>query len=52
METALRGKEACVAFSSLLAREINWMETSLQKYTLVELQDYSLLAREINWMET
>ncbi len=38
-------------FSSLLAREINWMETFPRRHTIP--WDYnSLLAREINWMET
>ncbi len=36
---------------SLLAREINWMET-LRIETLTGILTVSLLAREINWMET
>ena len=36
---------------SLLAREINWLET-LEKQKQLEKQKDSLLAREINWLET
>ncbi len=46
--------QSCSAsgFPSLLAREINWMETKplLARYYLAP--PGSLLAREINWMET
>ena len=38
--------------SSLLAREINWMETILLRFCLQTFELFSLLAREINWMET
>ena len=38
-------------FHSLLAREINWMET-YHGLDLLESYLTSLLAREINWMET
>ena len=36
---------------SLLAREINWMETNIWHPNL-QIFHLSLLAREINWMET
>jgi hypothetical protein len=36
---------------SLLAREINWLETGEIK-ALRESRGTSLLAREINWLET
>ncbi len=36
---------------SLLAREINWMETGVHPKTIYTAV-FSLLAREINWMET
>ena len=38
---------------SLLAREINWMETGICRHILYSFyKPNSLLAREINWMET
>ena len=37
--------------NSLLAREINWMETKTNFPRFVAIL-FSLLAREINWMET
>jgi hypothetical protein len=36
---------------SLLAREINWLETVIHSYKLSS-EARSLLAREINWLET
>ena len=38
--------------SSLLAREINWMETRWSISSSSLNMSFSLLAREINWMET
>ena len=37
---------------SLLAREINWLETSLDALVCWYWDTCSLLAREINWLET
>ena len=39
------------SIDSLLAREINWLETASVIVYLV-LMPFSLLAREINWLET
>ncbi len=36
---------------SLLAREINWLETR-DRFQYISLNITSLLAREINWLET
>ena len=39
-------------FHSLLAREINWLETRSQSWPVTSPCAHSLLAREINWLET
>ena len=40
-------------FNSLLAREINWLETEeFKKVAMMLFPCNSLLAREINWLET
>ncbi len=51
METLRDTLEEELADFSLLAREINWMETMLVIFRL-KYPIISLLAREINWMET
>ncbi len=52
METSYRLEVKSNLSNSLLAREINWMETLFQSFSDVALLINSLLAREINWMET
>ena len=51
METFTDKEIAEIYDVSLLAREINWMETRFSN-TRKNAVAYSLLAREINWMET
>ncbi len=52
METdGIYGQQRSYLDHSLLAREINWMETIIRERMGKEIY-YSLLAREINWMET
>jgi hypothetical protein len=40
--------------NSLLAREINWLETGqwISPEFAITAANFSLLAREINWLET
>ena len=52
METQLVDMHGCPGKYSLLAREINWMETQISSESLLTSKILSLLAREINWMET